>query len=40
MDLIVIFHFGLFFTLSPPEQPKKSKFRKSEKNPEDIIILL
>ena len=28
----VIFHFGLFLTLLPPSQPKKSKFGKNEKN--------
>ena len=39
MDLIVIFHFGLFFTLLPPQQPKKSKFWKSEKTPGGFIIL-
>ena len=39
MDLIVIFHFRLFFTLLPPQQPKKSKFWKSEKTPGGFIIL-
>ena len=29
-DVIVFFHFGLFFVLL---QPKKSKFKKNEKNP-------
>ena len=38
-DLIVIFQFGLFFTILPPSQPKKSKFRKNEKNPPEYIIL-
>ena len=38
-DVIVISHFGLFFALLPPEQPKKSKFRKNEKKPGDMIIL-
>ena len=31
-DVIVIFHFGLFFALLPPYQPKKSKFYKKEEN--------
>ena len=30
--LTVIFHFGLFFTFLPPQQPKKSKFWKNEKS--------
>ena len=32
---IVIFHFGLFFALLPPNSPKKSKFQfqKNEKKP-------
>ena len=30
--VIVIFHFGLFFALLRHWQPKKSKFKKSEKN--------
>ena len=38
-NVIVIFHFGLFFALLPPYQPKKSKFQKNEKTPGDIIIL-
>ena len=33
-DVIFIFHFGLFFALLPPFQPKKMK-----KTPGDIIIL-
>ena len=32
MDVIVIFHFGLFFALSSQQQPKKSKFKKNENN--------
>ena len=35
-DVIVIYHFGLFFALL---QPKKSKFWKIKKTPGDIIIL-
>ena len=31
-DVIVIFHFGLFFALLPLWQPKKWKLQKSEKN--------
>ena len=39
-DVIFIFHFEFFFfALSPPERPKKSKFKENEKNPGDIIIL-
>ena len=29
-DVIVVFHSGHFFTLLPPQQPKKWKFQKSE----------
>ena len=29
---MVIFHFELFFALLPPNLPKKSKFKKNEKN--------
>ena len=29
-DVIVIFHFGLFFALLPPYQPEKLKFQKNE----------
>ena len=36
MDVIVIFHFGLYFALL---LPKKSKFQKKEKTPADVIIL-
>ena len=32
-------HFGLFFVLLPPWQPRKSKFWKNEKMTVDIIIL-
>ena len=31
-DVIVIYHFGLFFALLSPWQPQKSKFWKNEKN--------
>ena len=31
-DVTVIFHFGLFFALLPPKQPKKWKFWKNGKN--------
>ena len=30
-DVIVTFHFGLFFALLPSQQPKKSKFQKKKK---------
>ena len=29
-DVIVIFHFGLFFALFTPYQPEKLKFQKNE----------
>ena len=32
-------HFGPFFALIPPKQPKKSTFGKMKKKPGDIIIL-
>ena len=38
-DVIVIFHFGLFFTLLPPNSPKNENFKKIKKNTGDIIIL-
>ena len=40
-DVIVIFHFGLFFALLPPKkQSKKYEFLKKMKiTPRDIIIL-
>ena len=31
-DVIVIFHFGLFFAFLPPQQHKKSRFYRNEKN--------
>ena len=39
-DIIVIFHFGLFFALLLPSQLEKSKFRKYEKKPSGDIIIL
>ena len=38
-DKIVIFHFGLFFTLLPPNSPKNQNFEKMKKMPGDITIL-
>ena len=38
-DVIVIFHFGLFFALIPPNSPKNQNFEKMRKPPGDIIIL-
>ena len=38
-DIIVIFHFGLFFALWPPYLPKKWKYKKNEKKHQDIMIL-
>ena len=29
-DVIVIFHFGLFFALLPPNSPKNENFKKNE----------
>ena len=37
--VIVIFHFGLFFALSPLNSPKNQHFTKISKNPGDIILL-
>ena len=31
-DVIVIFYFGLIFTLLPPKQHEKLKLNKNEKN--------
>ena len=31
-DVIVIFHFGLFFSLYPPNSPKKQNLKKMKKN--------
>ena len=30
-DVIIIFCFGIFFALLPPQELKKSKFQKNEK---------
>ena len=42
-DVIVIFHFGLFFALLPPPTPSNSptnqKKKKKKKTPGNIIIL-
>ena len=39
-DVIVTFHFGLFFALlTPPNSPKNQNFKKNEKSHGDIIIL-
>ena len=40
---LIIFHFGLFFALLPPEPPKKTKYKKKKKKkhthtPGDIIL--
>ena len=39
IDVIVIFHFGLFFAILPPNSPKNQNFKKMEKPPGEIIIL-
>ena len=39
-DLIVIFHFGIFFALLPPNSPQNQNLKKMKKTPGDIIILL
>ena len=38
-DVIVIFHFGLFFALLPPNSSKNINFVKMKKTPGNIIIL-
>ena len=38
-DVIVIFHFGLFFPFYSPNNPRKSNPNKMKKTPRDIIIL-
>ena len=38
-DVIVLFHFGLFFALLPPNSLKNQIFEKLKKTPGDIIIL-
>ena len=39
-DLIVIFHFGLFFILLPPNSQKNENLKKDDekKMPGDIIL--
>ena len=39
IDVIVIFHFGLFFAFLPPKSPKNKISKKNEKALGDIIIL-
>ena len=41
MDVIAVFHFGLFFALLPPNSPKNQNFKKmkEKKTPGDIILL-
>ena len=39
MDVIVIFHFRLFFVLLPPNSPKNENFKKMKKRLGDVIIL-
>ena len=36
---VIIFHFGLFFPVLPPNSPKNQTFKKMKKTPGDIIIL-
>ena len=36
---VIIFHFGLFFALFPPNSPKNQNLKKMKKTPGDIIIL-
>ena len=38
-DVIVIFHFGLFFALLPPNSPKNENFNKMKKMAGSVIIL-
>ena len=38
-DAIVIFHFGLFFALLPPNSPKNQNFKNMKETPGDITIL-
>ena len=38
-DVIVIFHFGIFFAFYPPNSPKNQNFKKWNKTPGDTIIL-
>ena len=36
---IIFYHFGPFFALLPPNNPKTQNFEKNEKSPGGIIIL-
>ena len=38
-DVIVLFHFGLFFVLYPTNSPKNQNLKQMKKTPRDIIIL-
>ena len=38
-DVIVIFHFGLFFGLLPSNNPENENLKQMKKTPGDIIIL-
>ena len=38
-DVIVVFHFGLYFAPLAPKSPKNEYFETKQKNPGDIIIL-
>ena len=38
-DVIIIFHFGLYFFLFPSLTAQKNKFQKNLKSPGEIIIL-
>ena len=35
---VIIFHFGPFFTLLPPNSPKYQNFKKMKKVPGDITL--
>ena len=37
-DVIVIFHFGLFFALYPLNSSKSQNFKNKKKRPGDVII--
>ena len=38
-NVILIFHFGLFFAILPPDSPKNEKLKKMKKLSGGIIIL-
>ena len=38
-DVIVVFHFGLFFAFYPPNSLKNENFKKTKKTPGYVIIL-